>query len=136
MGGGRDVPPFNTSYNVLAGFTATTSVGQSNTTFSQGLGFTANWTCSDPNGTVVVGAFSLDPGGKFQATAYCSVACSAGTFRLGSDVLNLLPVNTGNGAGIFVGMIGVPVKFSPTGLDAGYFTFLDFNSFEGLNMLP
>jgi len=135
-GGGRDVTSFTTFYDVLPGFNPTFSVGPTSTTFSQGLGFTANWSCPDPNGTVIVGAFSLDPGNRFQGTAFCAVACSAGTFKLGSDVLTQLPLNTASGAGIFVGMIGVPVKFSSPGLDAGFFTFLDFLAFEGLSMLP
>jgi hypothetical protein len=137
LGGGRDVGTFTTTYTVPGGFSPTFSVGPTSTTFSQGLGFTANWSsCPDPNGTVIVGAFSLDPRNTFQGTAFCSVACSAGTFKVGGDVLSLLPLNTAKGAGIFAAMIGVPVKFSSSGLDAGYFTFLDFYSFEGLNMLP
>ncbi len=137
LGGGRDVSTFTATYNVPGGFSPTTSLGVVNTTFSQGLGITANWSsCPDPTGTVIVGAFSFDPRNTFQATGYCSVACSAGTFRLGPEVLSLLPLNTAAGAGICVGMIGTPVKFSSPGLNAGYFTFLDFTSFERLNMLP
>jgi uncharacterized protein (TIGR03437 family) len=137
FGGGRDVGTFSTSYTVPGGFPVTTSLNPITNTFSQGLGFTVNWNaCPDPNGTVIVGAFSLDPKNVFQGTAYCTVACSAGTFKVGSDLLSQLPLNNIGGAGIFAAFVGAPVKFTSTGLDAGFVTFLDFTSIEGLSMLP
>jgi uncharacterized protein (TIGR03437 family) len=131
--GGTNVAAFTSSFNVPSQFNGQTNV--SGSTFSQASGFTATWSaCPDPNGEVIVGAFALDARNTFQGTVFCAASCSAGSFKVGSDLLNQLPLGNSGGAGVFLAFIGVPVKFTATGIDAGYFTFLDFLSLESLTM--
>ncbi len=133
--GGKDIGAMNLTYNVPAQFNGKTDVTGS--TIRRANGFTGSWnSCPDNAGTVIVGAFSLDTANAVQGTVYCSVSCSAGSFKIGSDLLGQLPLGTSGGAGAFTAFIGVPGKITATGLDAAYFTFLDFISLESLTMVP
>jgi len=133
--GGVNVNAFTASITVPSQFSGNINI--SNTTFSQSAGFNTTWnSCPDPNGYVIAGAFSLDQSNTFQGTVFCSAACSAGSLKIGSAQLGQLPLSSSGGAGGFVAFVGVPAKFTATGLSSGYLTFLDFLSLEGLTMTP
>jgi hypothetical protein len=131
--GGKDVGAFSTSLTIAGQFSGKTDI--SGTNISQAAGFTASWSaCPDPNGLVLVGGLTVDTPNNVQGVFFCSVACSAGSYKVGSDILNQLPLSDANGAIAALAFLTPPVRFTATGIDAGYFTFADYTFFAGLTL--
>ncbi len=131
--GGRDIGTFTATNTVAGQFNGTTDI--SGGTISQAAGFTASWSaCPDPNGSVVVGGFSADSATNIYGIFFCSAACSARSFRVGSDVLSQLPRSNPQNAAVLLIFTGTPTRFSATGLNLGAFIFNDTTIFGGLTL--
>jgi len=133
--GGRDVGTFTATNTVAGQFNGTTDISPTTMTMSQAAGFTASWSaCPDPNGSVVVGGYSLDTATNIYGLFFCTAACSARSFRVGSDVLTQLPRSSPQSAAVLLIFTGTPTRFTAQGLNQGVFLFNDTTIFGGLTL--
>lgn len=119
-GTGINVGAFSATLTLNSLFSAKTNAG---TAVSQAQGFTASWdTCPDPNGKVIVTFLAAPDKSDLLGEAVCSALCSDLSLTVPSSALSLLPLGSG---GVIVSYLAPPVRFTATGLDAGFFTYKD-----------
>lgn len=115
--GGNAVGNFNVPFTLPAMVTWTNQDAITNPSRSSNLQIT--WTGGDPNTQVIMSGMSFN--NNVGAMFICMERASAQQFSIPSYVLSLLPASSGQiGGTLSVGGSTNPVRFTATGLDAGY----------------
>jgi uncharacterized protein (TIGR03437 family) len=116
--GGKDVGAFTAQLNFPAALVWTNRSSIANVKRSDGITFT--WTGGAPQTFVTVSGFSsTSSNGTGAAAGFgCNVPVSAGQFTVPASVLLALPAGTGT---VSIQNFTLPVPFSATGIDYGYF---------------
>jgi uncharacterized protein (TIGR03437 family) len=121
--GGTDVGGFTANLTLPSLLTWTNQDAITNVPRASGQ--TVTWSGGAPGTLVVIFGSSSDASENTQ-TFYCTAPAEAGTFTVPSAILLQLPVtasSSGEPTGILaVGNATTPVRFTATGIDAGYVT--------------
>jgi hypothetical protein len=81
--------------------------------------FTVNWTASDPNSYISINVLVGASNGLFSLVT-CNQQAGAGSFTVPGYVTAAMTAGTGY---VGVAQVSVPVRFSASGIDQGYFSY-------------
>ncbi len=126
--GGRQVGAFSTvSLTLPSPLFAPGTWGAVLGTISRSNNLNVIWSCPEPEGTVTYALFSLNQTSGVAGSLLCSARCADGRITVPASALQLLPPSGTFTAGAALLLQPDPrraPRLAATGLDAGYFTYL------------
>jgi uncharacterized protein (TIGR03437 family) len=127
--GSSSIGPFTTSLNFPAN-PVTWSNQDAINNISRAQNLTVNWSGGAAGSPVIILGASVDTNTNAAGFFVCTARAEAGIMTIPSWVLSALPAS-GQVSGISAGLLqvgsvpGQPVRFQATGLDVGFFTWLN-----------